>query len=239
MKTLFAIFFLIVFGAKASGQSESPPAPPQTPALPVETAAEADEAFKRFDFNQLKINPNNLTPPMIEDLRANFLPEVKPFIIKEGDHPKRLTRIAAPVLRFHKTNQSEIIVFTHSVPIVFTWKETFITVSTAALDLLTDDEIAALLSHEVGHLYFAENLAKARTEKDDRTARVVELKCDLAALHTLSKLKMNPANLMSAVEKLVAKREQLRVNSFQAGSPSLENRERVYRRYVAAARKKR
>lgn len=232
-ETLFGIFVFIVFAVTACGQS-NPTAVPSKSVLPPETMAEAEEALKNFDFAKLNINPNNLTEGNIKDLRANFLEAVKPNLIDTGNYPARLARIAVPIFLFHQADKSQTVVFSHRVPAVFTWKETFVTFSTAAMDLLSDNEIAALVAHEIGHLYYAEALAKARENKDNRAERIVELQCDLVALVTLSKLKIEPSSLIVAVEKLVEKRDQSKVSSFQTGSPSLKSREKVYRSYVSS-----
>jgi len=99
------------------------------------------------------------------------------------------------------------------------------------MDLLTDDEVAALVAHEIGHLYFAEALGKARKGKNDRLARVIELKCDLVALITLSALKIKSSTLISAVKKLTEERSRLQIGSFEAGSPSVESREEILELY--------
>ena len=231
MKNLSAIIFLLSSVIVAFGQSrEATRINPQTkPGI----LTEAEEAFKTFDFGKLVINPNNLTRKNIEDLRNNFYEEVKPHLLDEGESVNRLARIAQPILLFHQAGKSRTIVFNHQRPTVFTWKETFITFSTGAMDILTDDEVAALIAHEIGHLYFAEILAKAREEKNEREARIIELKCDLVALVTLSKLNIKPSNLISAVKKLVQRRSELGIGSFEKGSPSLKNREEILELFIS------
>lgn len=157
MKLLLAIVFSVACAMPTFGQVKRIPAAPSELAAQFETAAEA-AAFEGFDFDKLKINPNNLTEDDIEDLRENFLEAVKPTLIDKGDYPARLARIVKPIFLLHKADKSQTVVFNHRVPTVFTWKETFITFSTEAVDLLTDEEIAALVSHEIGHLYYAEAL---------------------------------------------------------------------------------
>ena len=227
--------FLLIFAFSAFAQNSA--AVPGKLETEIETSAEVREALKDFDFYRLAINPNNLSQKDIENLKNNFYPEAKPYLIDKGDCVDRLARIAKPIFLFHKAGKSQIAVFDHRAPAVFTWKETFLTFSTGALDILTDDEIAALVAHEIGHLYYAESLAKARADKNDRQTRVIELECDLVALVTLSKLKINPSDLISAVGKMIEKRTELKINSFQAGSPALRDREEILAAYLKKIRR--
>lgn len=233
MKKLFLILILLGPAVGGFGQTKRTTAAAAPDSAVAIESEETDEqsAFKRFDFDKLVIARNNLDRRAIEDLRANFLPAIKSSVIETGTYPARLTKLASPVFEFHKAVKSRAVVFTHSAPIVFTWKETFVTFSTAALDALSDDEITALVAHEIGHLYFAEELARARLEGDDRAERVIELECDLVALHTLSRMKVAESSLITAVEKLIARRRQLKIESFQPGSPPLASRQRLLKLY--------
>ena len=237
MKTTFLPVILTVFMIPAFGQTL--PKPPLKPVVSSDDQSEAARAFKDFEFRKLTIDPNNLTEEKINELKLNFLPEVRPHLIKSGAQVARLARLAAPVVRFHGAMKSRTVVFDYATPTVFTWKETFITFSTVAVDLLSDGEITALIAHEIGHLYFAEAIKAARAAKDDSQARIIELKCDLVALTTLTELKIEPANLISAIRKLIDKRSDLQIGSFQSGSPSLASREEVTRLYMSSLGKHR
>ncbi len=52
--------------------------------------------------------------------------------------------------------------------------------------------------------------------------RTIELKCDLIALATLSNLRVKPSDLIAAVKKLIEARDQLKIESFPAGSPTAD-----------------
>lgn len=240
MKTFLAVGVLIFPTLNGFGQKPPDSASDAVPnsARPVRAAEEAEAAFAAFDFNRLAINPNNLTARAIADLKVNFLEAVRPRLLADGAEPAvRLRRVAAPVFRLHGAVKSQTMVFDHPVPTVFTWKETFVTFSTAALDLLTDEEVAALVAHEIGHLYYAERLAEARAAGDDRAARRIELQCDLVALVTLTELRTGASNLISAVEKFIEKRDRLHIESRQPGSPPFASREKISELYAAGERK--
>ena len=227
-ETLVFLLFLTFAIAVPAQLKQNAPAKTQTNPAAL---SEAKEAFRNFDFAELSVNPNNLTAESIKELKNNFLASAKPLLIEKGERVERLGRIAKPIFLSHKITKSQTVVFEHQLPTVFTWKETFITFSTGAMDVLSDDEISALIAHEIGHLYFAEALGKVREKKNARLTRVIELKCDLVALTTLTKLKIKPSKLISAVKNLIEGREELGAGSFETGSPSVESREEILKFY--------
>ena len=127
MKSWLTIFLILSFAVAAVGQTKE--SVPTKPAKESKARSEAEEAFTDFDLGKISINPNNLTRKNIEDLRANFPDDVKPYLIDEGEYVARLARIAEPIFRFHKARKSRTAVFEHERPTVFTWKETFVTFS--------------------------------------------------------------------------------------------------------------
>ena len=214
-----ASLLLILFFGAARAQSENQAAYP-----------EVQEALRDFDYSKLKFEAVVFNQATINYWKDNFLPEVKPHIMEKGADCDRLERIAEPLLALSGVKM-QLVVFKHKVPTVFTWKETFITFSTAALDLLSDDEAAALVAHEIGHLYFNGRLQKARAAGDAGLSRVIELKCDLVALNLLRLSGKSGDNLLSAVGKLIDARTKLGLQSFQPESPSLENRAELVKRF--------
>lgn len=218
----------------AAGQSL--PVQPLKSVIRPEYKSEPCEAFGDFDFRKLFVNPNNLTERKIKDLEANFPSGIKSRLIGSGEYAARLARLAEPVFKFHRTTKARTVAFNSAVPTVFTWNETFVTFSSGALDVLTDGEITALIAHEIGHLYFAEALAAAFAAGDERQARLIELKCDLVALTTLTELKSEASNLLAAIKKLIDKRGDLQTGSFQAGSPALASRAEIIRLYQSTRR---
>lgn len=107
---------------------------------------------------------------------------------------------------------------------IFTYRLRTISFSTAAFDLFSKDEIAALIAHEVGHIYLAKELLVARAANDNRTARIIELKCDAVALLTLKKLKIDPQVLIKALQMLITAREKLGLQTMRDQSASMADR---------------
>lgn len=207
-------------------------APPEKPSDEVE-AALLDYA-KIVDFERMEKYPG-LAAADIAFFRTHYAPGIEGVVIEDDRMLiERLRKTGAAVFRLHAIEkQCETMLLRSALPTVFTWKLTFVSLTTATLDILSDEEIIALIAHEVGHLYFAADLLKARETADERLARVTELKCDLIALATLRRLKLKETNLMSAIEKLIAARQALNAAVTQPGSPFLEDRRRLAKEFTA------
>ncbi len=217
-----------ISGGSGSGhQPPAPTAPAPNPDADEVAAALADDA-RIARFEKLAKYPG-LSDKDFEFYKKHYAPDLKGVVI-ETDPVKRarLARLGAAVFRLHAVDrQCAVVLLDSRLPTVFTWKLTFVSLTTKDLEILTDEEITALIAHEVGHLYFTGDLLRARATGDDRLARVTELKCDLIALETLRRLKINEMNLITAVEKLIKARAALNVTSAEPGSPSMADRRRL------------
>jgi hypothetical protein len=156
---------------------------------------------------------------------SEVVPQIADKIIKNGKDFERLQKIAVKVMVHHGlSNHCSVILFKDENPIVLTYKLRSISFSTKVLEILSDDEILALTAHEIGHLYFAKDLADARTSDNARLARITELKCDIIALITLKQLEKDPMVLISALKKLIQEREKARLETSTTHSPSIKDR---------------
>lgn len=166
--------------------------------------------------------------------KSDFLPELgSPAIVAGVPFSDRLQILIAKLLKIHSVaDQSEIVIVRSRVPTVLTWKLTFITITTAALDVLGDDEIIALAAHEIGHLYYAAELTQARSAGDARKARIIELQADIVALETLTRLDLPQSSLLSGVHHLIDARTALGIKSFSPASPKIEDRVRLAAAYL-------
>lgn len=157
--------------------------------------------------------------------KTDVEPQIEGDVISEGNEAQRLEKIAAKVLGHLKlTDLCSVILYKSDSPIIFTYKLRSISLSTGIFSILTDDEAAALIAHEAGHLFFGKELALARTTEDAKLARIVELKCDVVSLITLKNLKINPVVLVTGLKKLIEAREKLELQTITDQSPSIENR---------------
>ena len=68
--------------------------------------------------------------------------------------------------------------------------------------VLGREDLRALVAHEIGHEYFEIEYACASIGHEHRRLRDLELLCDAVAIVTLHQVRMNPASLVAAVEKI-------------------------------------
>ena len=80
---------------------------------------------------------------------------------------------------------------------------TVVLVSERALWILSPDELAALVAHEVGHDADFAAYVTAMQRHDSRVMRELELKADGIAVLTLKRLGISPEHLVSAVRKMM------------------------------------
>jgi hypothetical protein len=78
-----------------------------------------------------------------------------------------------------------------------------------ALALVSPEEFAALVAHEIAHDYMWDEYREAMQKKDNTKMQELELRCDGIAVLTLRRLGMDPERLVSAVLK-VTRLNQLR-----------------------------
>ncbi len=74
--------------------------------------------------------------------------------------------------------------------------------SREALWVLSPDEFAALVAHEIAHDYIWQEYRRAMDRKDYKKMQELELRCDGIAVLTLRRLGIDTENLVSAVQKV-------------------------------------
>lgn len=86
---------------------------------------------------------------------------------------------------------------------------TVVLVSRQALAVVTPDEFAALVAHEVGHDYDWDAYWTAMQQHDHARMRQLELRADAIAVLTLQRNGVAPDRLISAVQKVTRYNERL------------------------------
>ena len=142
--------------------------------------------------------------------------------------PERQTKLNAlrPVLEYHERSAVEVKIL--RFPIVLAWagflEGAVVVVSEDALDLLTTEELQAVIAHELGHEYFAAEYELARNNKQYDKVKEVELRCDAISIITMKSLGLNPDSLVSGVTKLTKFNEGLGVKNNPNLVTSLDDR---------------
>jgi hypothetical protein len=99
-------------------------------------------------------------------------------------------------------------------------------VSDRAVDLLTAEELEAVVAHELAHEYFSDEYEAARNTKRYDTVKEIELRCDAISIVTMRRLGQNSAALLSAVAKLTKFNEGRGFSNNPNLVPSVEERMR-------------
>lgn len=97
-------------------------------------------------------------------------------------------------------------------------------VSEEAIDLLTAEELQAVVAHELAHEYFSDEYEAARHGMRHDTVKEIELRCDAISIITLSRLGLDPGSLLSAVSKLTKFNERRGFPNNPNLVPSVEQR---------------
>ena len=86
---------------------------------------------------------------------------------------------------------------------VFTglYERSALIITEKALDLLSKEELQAVVAHELAHERFWDEYHLARAAGQDDKVQEIELRCDGLAIFVLARLGLEPARLISALHK--------------------------------------
>lgn len=161
-----------------------------------------------------------------EDIRGNR--------ITEGSLWRRVERVARPVLQLHnRTGKVELYLYRHRRPHAMVWRGCVLAISDSLTLFLSDEELAGIMAHEMAHAYFMDETLAARRVGDERSMRVVELKCDAVAMLTLKLMGSDPAEYISGLRTLIAHRMSKGHPSNSRWHPRIAERERFSRRFIS------
>jgi len=178
---------------------------------------------------------STLRPPPLEPAaRAHVLAALPSHgAIPAGTGELTKMRLAEEVLAYHQ--RRGVIGFTIiSVAPAFVGlhERAVILVSANALPLLSGEEFAALVGHEIAHEYVWTEYQLAVQRGDHAGLRELELRCDGIAALTLRRLGLNPDRLVSAVQTLTWYNEQRKFTANREDYVSRADR-RAFIRVVA------
>lgn len=135
-----------------------------------------------------------------------------------------------PVLVHHERH-GVIVLQVIDVPqaVIGLYGRAVLLISPAALRMLSEDELQAVVAHELAHDFFWYEYDDALRRRDRRTLHEIELKCDGVATLTLLALRRDPAALTTAITKLTRFNDALGANANADRYPGLRDRSRFLR----------
>jgi predicted Zn-dependent protease len=108
-----------------------------------------------------------------------------------------------PILKYHQRNSViELRVLRAPTATAVFLAGAAVLITKPALEVLTAEELQAVVAHELGHEYYWNEFEAARHNHDYSEMQELELRCDGIAVMTLEHLGLEPASLISAITKL-------------------------------------
>lgn len=156
------------------------------------------------------------------------LPKVGEVTRLSESEQRKLSGLDA-VLRVHQ-RQGVYVIKVISVPQAWTglYGRAVLLISLPALELLTAQELQALVAHEIGHEFVWQEFALAQRSKNRKRLRELELACDAIAVLTLARIGVGPDRLVVGLEKVSwYNRERLGLAANESSYTSLRARQHL------------
>ena len=165
--------------------------------------------------------------PVSPDQRARLIAMIrKEDVVSPSAQRQAKLDAVRPVLEYHERSTIEVKILRLGLAWAAMLEGAAVVVSEEAVDLLTAEELQAVVAHELGHEYFAAEYEAARQGKDYDRVKEVELRCDALAIITMKGLGMNPSSLLSGVSRLTQFNEQRGVRNNPNLVTSIDDRRR-------------
>lgn len=155
-----------------------------------------------FDLDKARPQP---VPPDFRTRVLNSLPtEGRVTKLKEPQRQK--LDALGTVLRLHQRQSVYEFAVFESAPKPFAFiglhQRAVLLISDVALNLLDAAELQASVAHEIGHEYVWAEYLEADRRNDNRRLKELELICDGVAILTLRRVGVDPASLLTGIEKI-------------------------------------
>jgi hypothetical protein len=182
--------------------------------------------------NDVEILRSLRPAPASDTERIRALAEVDPesVLLPDASERRKLDALEAVLIYHERLHVIEIKLIDVPMAVVGLHDRAVILISRPALRLLSVSELQATVAHEMGHEYFwGDDYAVLRERHDTEALEVLELKCDGVAVLTLVALRLDPANLSRAIEKIGRFNEVPNARWRNNGYPHPRDRERFIR----------
>lgn len=118
------------------------------------------------------------------------------------EHSVTKFRKALLPLNEFSVSKLKFVCYRSLVPEVLLGNNTVLLFSDAVLDMWSDDDIVAAVSHEIFHGYFFLEFRKYRLAEDYEGLQKIELKCDALAVQTLKHIGRDPKSYLKFLKKM-------------------------------------
>ena len=146
---------------------------------------------------------------------------------------RRVESIIRPVLELHgRGDDIELFLYQDKFPQAMVRRGCVLAISDALAARLHDDELAGIVAHEMGHAYFMIETGNARKRGDRQATRIVELKCDAAAMLSLKLLGHDPADHLRGLLRANDLTRMNGYNTLDKDHPSIEERTRFAQIFI-------
>lgn len=153
--------------------------------------------------SELAVHLRQNYPAIKEGAPIRVLPEWRDRLIFKGSDYTKLQELVTPLLRLCWLDKKvAVLLFKFEKPIVAFSYPNAVIISTRARALLNDEELEALVAHELNHSILRDLFIRATDANDNRTLRFIELFCDAGSAALLEARNKNPRALITGLYKL-------------------------------------
>lgn len=199
MRATTILNLILALTISSSGQARPANLKPGSPEAKALAFFERIEDRRFDDFlNRIRL-PRVSEAHMVDVLER--IPESE--VVGASDRMKGKLAALESILRYHQREYSMgIRVIRAHEAFVRVQGRAVLLISEPALNLLPVSELQAVVAHELGHEYFWAEYFEARQQRKHELIREIELRCDGIAVITLLRLGLNPAKLVSALDRI-------------------------------------
>ena len=110
----------------------------------------------------------------------------------------------APILEFYGRRGiiEPMVVADSETTFIGLYERCALIITQKALDLLSEQEMQAVVAHELAHEWYWDDYRLARDSRQDDKVQELELRCDGVAILALVRLRLDPSQIISAVRKM-------------------------------------
>ncbi len=143
-----------------------------------------------------------LEPQFRQAVIAHLPDHIRQQRVTRGSLLRRAEKALQVVLALYdRVGTVEVFQYRSERPQAMLLKGCVVLLSDSLAGPLTDVELIGIISHEIAHTYFMEEIVAAQRDRDVRQMKVVELKCDAVAYLTLGLLGRDAGYYITGLRK--------------------------------------